>query len=66
MLNNGTVVSIYIAAGAAAPMKEVAEARAVAGKGLEGDRYFSETGTYSHQQGSSRHVTLIEIEAIEP
>ena len=64
-MKSGTVVSIYIAAGAAAPMKEVAEVRAVDGKGLEGDRYFSETGTYSHQQGSSRHVTLIEIEAIE-
>ena len=65
MMKNGTVVSIYIAPGAAAPMKEVAAVRAVAGKGLEGDRYFSETGTYSHQQGPSRHVTLIEIEAIE-
>lgn len=65
MMKNGTVVSIHIAAGAAAPMKEGAEVHAGAGKGLEGDRYFSETGTYSHQQGSSRHVTLIEVEAIE-
>ena len=64
-MKNGTVVAIYIAAGAAAPMKAVAEVRAVAGKGLEGDRYFSQAGTYSHQQGSSRHVTLIEIEAVE-
>ena len=65
MMKNGTVVSIHIAAGAAAPMKEVPEVRAVAGKGLEGDRYFSQAGTYSYQQGSSRHVTLIELEAIE-
>jgi len=65
MMKNGTVVSIHIARGAAAPMKEVAEVRAVAGQGLEGDRYFSQAGTYSHQGGSSRHVTLIESEAVE-
>ena len=46
-------------------MKSSNEVRAVAGKGLEGDRYFSQTGTYSNQPGSSRDVTLIEIEAIE-
>ncbi|OGQ78171.1 MAG: hypothetical protein A3F90_07585 [Deltaproteobacteria bacterium RIFCSPLOWO2_12_FULL_60_19] len=65
MMKNGTVVSIHIAGGAAAPMKEVAEVRTVAGQGIEGDRYFSQAGTYSHQGGSSRHVTLIEIEAVE-
>ena len=65
MMERGNVVSIYIAPSAAAPMKTVTEIRAVAGKGLEGDRYFSQAGTYSYQQGSSRHVTLIEIEAIE-
>ena len=65
MMGNGNVVSIHVAASAAAPMKTVTEIRAVAGKGLEGDRYFSQAGTYSYQQGSSRHVTLIEIEAIE-
>lgn len=64
-MKNGIVVSIYIAAGAAGPMKEVAEVRVVAGKGLEGDRYFSQAGTYSHQGGPSRHVTLIESEAVE-
>ena len=46
-------------------MKSSNEVRAVAGKGLEGDRYFSQTGTYSNQPGSGRDVTLIEIEAIE-
>ena len=65
MIGNGNVVSIHVAASAAAPMKTVTEIRAVAGKGLEGDRYFSQAGTYSYQHGSSRHVTLIEIEASE-
>ena len=65
MLGKGTIVFIHVAPGAAAPMKAVAEVRAVAGKGLEGDRYFSQIGTYSNQPGSGRDVTLIEMEAIE-
>ena len=35
------------------------------GRGLQGDRYFAGLGTYSNNPGSGRHVTLIEIEAIE-
>jgi MOSC domain-containing protein YiiM len=62
---NGKIVSIHIAPSAAAPTKEVAEVRAVAGKGLEGDRYFSGTGTYSKPGATSAKVTLIEIEALE-
>lgn len=46
-------------------MVSVAEVRAVPGKGLEGDRYFRQTGTYSNYPGPGRDVTLIEIEAIE-
>jgi MOSC domain-containing protein YiiM len=64
-MTEGVIVSIHIAPGAGAPPKSVDSVRALAGKGLEGDRYFSQAGTYSYQQGSSRQVTLIEIEAIE-
>ena len=46
-------------------MKTVAEVRAVAGQGLEGDRYFQKIGTFSKDPGSGRDVTLIEIEAVE-
>ncbi len=46
-------------------MASVNEARAVIGKGLEGDRYFKGVGTYSNNPGLGRDVTLIEIEAIE-
>ena len=45
-------------------MKSVTNAKAVAGRGLEGDRYYTKLGTYSNQAGSGRDVTLIEIEAI--
>jgi MOSC domain-containing protein YiiM len=46
-------------------MASVDKVQAVAGKGLEGDRYFSQVGTYSSHSGPFRQVTLIEIEAIE-
>lgn len=45
-------------------MQKVAEVRAISGKGLEGDRYFNQTGTFSRPQ-PDRELTLIEIEAIE-
>ena len=46
-------------------MISVREVCAVVGKGLEGDRYFNQSGTYSNEPGLGRDVTLIEIEAIE-
>jgi MOSC domain-containing protein YiiM len=61
----GTVVSIHIAKTAEGPMASVDEVRAVPGKGLEGDRYFNQVGTYSNSPGLGRDVTLIEIEAME-
>ncbi len=61
----GTVVTIHIAGEATKPPEAVAEARAIAGRGLEGDRYFKKVGTYSNHPGSGREVTLIEAEAIE-
>jgi MOSC domain-containing protein YiiM len=64
-MEQGRVVSIHIADRAAGPMKSVTEVRAVAGRGLEGDRYFLKRGTYSSKHGPDREVTLIEIEAIE-
>ncbi|TMA81454.1 MAG: MOSC domain-containing protein [Deltaproteobacteria bacterium] len=60
-----TVVSLHIAPTGAATMQSVDQVRAVAGRGLEGDRYFSKLGTYSNDPGTGRDVTLIEIEAIE-
>jgi MOSC domain-containing protein YiiM len=59
------VVSLHIAVAAAASVVSVGEIQAIAGKGLEGDRYFLKTGTFSKTPGSGREVTLIEVEAIE-
>jgi MOSC domain-containing protein YiiM len=63
-MKDGVIVSIHIAPSGGAPTKSVGEVRALRGKGLEGDRYCNEAGTYSYQGGSARQVTLIEIEAI--
>jgi MOSC domain-containing protein YiiM len=66
MSRNGIVVSIHLAAAGAAPVREVVEVRAVAGKGLEGDRYFTRSGTYSKpQRDPGTEATLIESEALE-
>ena len=44
-------------------MEELEEASLIAGRGIEGDRYFLGTGTYSAKP-DIREVTLIEIEAL--
>ena len=61
----GTVIAIHLARTGEAPMESVSEVRAVAGQGLEGDRYFRKTGTYSNRPGPDREATLVEAEAIE-
>ena len=61
----GSVHSIHIAAVASEPTTSVDEARAVPGKGLEGDRYFKGEGAFSDRPGPDRELTLIEIETIE-
>ena len=62
----GSVVSIHIARDASSPMESLTEARAVPGRGLEGDRYFQGRGTYSPRPSvGGREVTLIESESVE-
>jgi MOSC domain-containing protein YiiM len=65
MKRQGFVVSLHIAPTGAGVIQNCDQVEAIAGQGLEGDRYFAGIGTYSHDPGSGRHVTLIEIEAIE-
>jgi len=61
----GSVVSIHTAPEAGEPMVSLIQARALAGAGLEGDRYFRGVGTYSAEPDTGRQVTLIESEALE-
>jgi MOSC domain-containing protein YiiM len=61
----GQVEAIYLTGDAAQQLQPVEEVNAVAGVGLEGDRYFYKRGTFSHRPMPGREVTLIEAEAIE-
>jgi MOSC domain-containing protein YiiM len=64
-ITSGRVEAIHLADVAASPMRAVPLVRAIAGVGLEGDRYATGTGTYSPDPRTDRHVTLIEAEEIE-
>lgn len=61
----GVLLAIHRAAAASAPMEELAAARLIEGVGIEGDRYATATGTYSHKPHEDRQVTLIEIETLD-
>jgi len=61
----GQVVAIQITSNAGEKMVSVDEVKAIAGKGLEGDRYLSGKGKFSDQPGLARQLTLIELESIE-
>jgi len=62
---NGQVMAIQITSSAGEKMVSIREVKAIAGKGLEGDRYLSERGKFSDKPGPARQLTLIELEAIE-
>lgn len=59
------VAAIHIASEAGAQPVPIEAVRAVAGEGLEGDRYYHRIGTYSKKDRPARQVTLIESEALE-
>jgi MOSC domain-containing protein YiiM len=60
----GTLDFIHVTSAKSRPMQRLAEARLIAGKGIEGDRYLLGTGTYSVKPGEDRQVTLIEAEML--
>lgn len=61
----GELLHIHVATKASAPMQALAEARLVAGIGIEGDRYANRLGTYSKNHHIDRQATLIEAEVLE-
>jgi MOSC domain-containing protein YiiM len=61
---NGTVESIYIAGAAEGKPQSVDQVAAIAGGGLEGDRYALKTGTF-YKPEPDYELTLIEAEAVE-
>lgn len=61
----GRVESIFVAEEAGAPMRRLDEARALAGLGLEGDRYAAGQGTFSVAGGRGNEITLIGGEVLD-
>lgn len=71
MTGSGTVEQIFIAPAAGAEMEAQTDVEAVSGKGLRGDRYFSEieTGTFvewgpDEERHDGYDLTLIEQESV--
>lgn len=63
----GTIHSIYISESPDKEMQSVSSASLMAGKGIEGDRYFDGKGTFSEKLAGkpSFQVTLIEKKEID-
>lgn len=61
----GTVVGLYIASEAAQLPHAQTHVQATAGRGLQGDRYFLQRGTFWKPDLPDRQLTLISIEAID-
>ncbi len=63
----GTVTAIHVTSVAGRPMVPLEQATAIAGKGLDGDRYATGYGRYSDtpSPGGGREVTLIATEALD-
>jgi len=63
----GRVEVIAVAHRAEAPMRRVPTARAVPGRGLEGDRYFVGAGTFTPRKrpGTGYDLTLVEAEVLD-
>jgi MOSC domain-containing protein YiiM len=66
-LQSGTVEGIHIAARAEEDTRPVEAVTVVAGRGIEGDRYFRTdgSGTFHEADKHGQDLTLIEAEAIE-
>lgn len=64
---SGTIQAIYITPVASQPMRPLKSVKAIAGVGLEGDRYAAGVGFYSNNPTTpgAREVTLIAEESIE-
>jgi MOSC domain-containing protein YiiM len=59
------VLAIIIGVAPGEALHSVKSAHAVPGSGLEGDRYYTNQGTYSNHPGDGRDLTLIESESLE-
>jgi hypothetical protein len=61
----GVVAALLVAPGAEAPLVRVETVTAIAGRGLEGDRYARGAGTFSGSAGTGYELTLVAAETLE-
>jgi MOSC domain-containing protein YiiM len=61
----GTVEAVLVAPDAERAMTRVDRATARTGRGLEGDRYFEQRGTFSNAHARGHDLTLIEAETLD-
>ncbi|MFL5864930.1 MAG: MOSC domain-containing protein [Solirubrobacteraceae bacterium] len=61
----GRVEAIFVAGEAGAPMRHLDEVRAIAGRGLAGDRYAAGRGTFTVAGGRGNELTLIAGEVLD-
>ncbi|HEV3001388.1 MAG TPA: hypothetical protein VGW75_11665, partial [Solirubrobacteraceae bacterium] len=64
LAGSGVVEGVYIAPAAEAPMVAADAVPAVAGRGLEGDRYFDGAGTFSRPGSTGHDLTLVDAAAL--
>lgn len=57
--HNGSVIAICISPAAGAPMQAIERVLAIAGAGLDGDRYATGSGSFNKGETGRRQVTLI-------
>ncbi|WP_417840165.1 MOSC domain-containing protein [Tritonibacter scottomollicae] len=61
----GTIVGLHTTPRSFLPMRDMAELELVAGVGIAGDRYATESGFYSDRPEEGRQITLFEVETLE-
>lgn len=61
----GTVEAMVVAPDAEAAMVRLEHSAVRAGRGLEGDRYFAQRGTFTNAYGRGHDLTLIEAEVLD-
>ena len=64
-MTDGRIEHLFIADAMSEPMTALPALTAFAGKGIEGDRYMTEKGTYSKKPEPGRQITLVEGEVLD-
>ncbi|MEL7215365.1 MAG: MOSC domain-containing protein [Pseudomonadota bacterium] len=61
----GSILHLHRTAKGGDPMEPLTEMQLIVGRGIKGDRYLLETGTYSHLPEPGRQITLFEVETLD-